>query len=540
MKRMVCLALVLLMAVSGWALAEENAPRIEKKNYVMAGFDDTPLRSWEKTALFEVLNDQSLKALNGLHAENTDEATDTTIHFDFQVYNDQKEWKAYKASLKKDGDMPDVLFKAGLTTTECQQMMDAGVLIDLKEWIDPNHTLDPDGGAAAEEGKESCCPNLLALLQQYPEAAKAITLPDGRIAALPYIQPNGTQNYVWINEQWLENLGLEMPTDRESFENVLRAFRDKDPNRNGKKDEIPLSVLGPFDLKFLAHAYGMICNDYNIFAEDGQVKYMPLQENFRPFLEWCRMLWQEGLMDKDSFSTTSDWREKNASNDDEHALYGVILAPLVHDVVKNDLAGEYAIMMPLNCEGVQMYRNFSGPAVRGTFAVTSACDDPEAVLRWVDQMYTPKAYELIYFGVENKDFYYNAMGQWEVSADTRANQYFANTRLMSGGATAPGAANGDFERKAPDQNTVRIMNDQDAFAAYAVMPFPYYSLTPEQSAYIAPLQNKLGAYVDTMMGRFIIGDVKLNDINYQQFTDTLAEMGTEEFLAFWQTVLEAH
>ena len=72
------------------------------------------------------------------------------------------------------------------------------------------------------------------------------------------------------------------------------------------------------------------------------------------------------------------------------------------------------------------------------------------------------------------------------------------------------------------------------------MPFPYYSLTPEQSAYIAPLQNKLGAYVDTMMGRFIIGDVKLNDKNYQQFTDTLAEMGTEEFLAFWQTVLEAH
>lgn len=503
-KRMCCLILSLLLLFTAAAGAET-------KTYVMAGFDDTQYRSWEKTAFFEAMNDQPL-----------DETGEDILHFDFQVYKKSNEWKAIKAAMQKDGELPDVLFKAALTSTECQDMLEKGVLIDLSSYI------------------ETCCPNLNSLLQQYPEVKDAITLPGGQIVALPYIKPIGTQNYIWINETWLHNLGLEMPVDRDSFVEVLRAFRDKDPNRNGKSDEIPLTALGPFDLKFLAHAYGLTANDYNIFVKDGKVQFMPLEAEFRSFLEWCKMLWDEGLLDKECFSTNSDWLETKATNSQDYALYGVMMAPLVHDVVQNDRADEYAIMMPLAYEGRQVYRDFSGPAVRGTFAVTSACDDPEAVLRWVDQMYTQKGYELMFFGAEGKDFVYDGMGQWQATQEAMSNQFFTMTRLLSGGSTAPGMVNNEMERRVPDEEAIRIMDDQVQFSAYTQLPFPCYTLTNDEAQKIAPMQNALGAYVDTMMGRFIIGDVELNDENYETFIQTMyTDYNVEEFLAFWQQILEA-
>jgi len=191
-------------------------------------------------------------------------------------------------------------------------------------------------------------------------------------------------------------------------------------------------------------------------------------------------------------------------------------------------------------EGQQVYRDFSGAVVRGTFAITTACEAPEDVLAWVDQLYGPKGYELMFFGKEGKDFYYNSLGQWEGTQEALGNQFFAMNRLMGGGATAPGVVNHEMERKVPDENANRIMDDQEAFSAYTKMPFPYYTLTNEQAQTIAPMQMKLGAYVDTMMGRFIIGDVELNDENYAAFISALYdEYNVEGFLAFWQQILEA-
>ena len=49
---------------------------------------------------------------------------------------------------------------------------------------------------------------------------------------------------LWINTQWLDNLGLEMPTTTEEFYQVMKAFKEQDANGNGDlNDEIPLSTV---------------------------------------------------------------------------------------------------------------------------------------------------------------------------------------------------------------------------------------------------------------------------------------------------------
>lgn len=498
-KRMFCLVLSLMLLLAGAGVAQEETA------YTMAGFDDTQYRKWEDNLFFQRMEEK------------------TGIHFTYQQYTKENEWQAAKAAMEKGDALPDVLFKAALTTAECIALYEKGVLVDLKPYL------------------QECCPHLWALLEEYPEVEKAITLPGGQIVALPYIKPTGTQNYIWVNETWLDKVKMEMPTDRESFEAVLRAFRDQDPNRNGKQDEIPLSFLGPFDLKFLAHAYGLVCNDYNIFAEDGQVKFLALEEEFRPFLEWCHQLYEEELLDQQGFYTSSYIRSEQASADEENTVYGMVLSPMAYDVIRNPQAFEYAMMMPLEYEGKQVYRDFSGITLRGTFAITSGCKDVESMLRWVDELYTLEGYLLENLGKENEDFYYNKDGTWQLTDATLSNSFYTITSLISQGATPPGAAYAEFDRKDADKQNVKIIDQQEAFAQYLVSPFPIYTLTPEESETVAKMQMELGAYVDSMIGRFVRGDVELNDENYARFIQELQETyDVEGFLAFWQKILEAH
>ena len=126
----------------------------------------------------------------------------------------------------ENGQLPDVLFKAALTTEELIRYTESGQLIDLLPLLEEN------------------APNLWALLTENPDWLKAITLPSGKVGALPTIQELSPQNAMWINQSWLDTLNLEKPTDMESLRKVLTAFRDRDPNQNNKKDEIPMLFLG--------------------------------------------------------------------------------------------------------------------------------------------------------------------------------------------------------------------------------------------------------------------------------------------------------
>jgi len=90
---------------------------------------------------------------------------------------------------------------------------------------------------------DNYAPNLSSFFKQYPSTRAQSTCPDGNIYTLPGVNfPPQTYNCPrpWINMGWLNKLGLQMPDTLDQFYNVLTAFRDKDPNGNGKQDEIPM------------------------------------------------------------------------------------------------------------------------------------------------------------------------------------------------------------------------------------------------------------------------------------------------------------
>lgn len=492
-KGMIALLLAWLLSLCAVAAAEEP--------YTLAGFDNSSGRDWTTNLFFERMEER------------------TGVVFSLTQYTKIEAWTEAKGEMLSGSAMPDVLFKAELSVRETQKLYEAGKLIDLRPYLEEN------------------APHLWALLQAHPEWEAAITLPDGAIVALPMIDTLQNNNAMWINQTWLNNLRLQTPTTAEELTDVLRAFRDNDPNRNGKKDEKPLSFIGMWDLRFLGHAFGIVSNDYYVYADDsGAVHETLTSAEQRAFLEWLHALWQEELIDHNGFQIGSETRRITDTN--AEMTYGLMLAPTPLTVVTSSALDQYVMLMPLSYEGKQVYRDLCGDLVRGAFAVSSACKDPAAMLRWVDDLYTEDGFRLAQAGLEDVDYSWNNDGTWSWVMD---DQTVATTMLaqinMTEGGFMPGLCSEAFQLAYDQKEAHDAITAIQELKRFSVKPYPLVCLTEEQQSRINEIQLPLSHYAEQTMAWFVTGDLELTDETWNDFCQRVEALGLSEMVGIWQDAL---
>lgn len=497
MQRFFCLLCCALLALLPAAAVAEGA-------FVMAGYDgEDSSHDWNTNAFFTRMEAR------------------TGVSFTFQQYDKLTEWQKAKDDMFTSGNLPDVLFKAALTTDELIRYTESGQLIDLKPLLEEN------------------APNLWKLLCETPDWLEAITLPNGKIGALPTLQTCAPQNAMWINGEWLEKLKLDMPTDMESLREVLTAFRDLDPNGNGKKDEVPMLFLGPWELKFFSHAYGVVVNDYNLYLdEDGLVHYWPVEDSFFALADDLKALYADGLLDPNGFSTADTLRR--VTDSDADVTYGAMFAPTPVNLLPYDTAMDYVLMEPFVYEGRQVYRDLFGQVTRGTFAITSACEDPAALLRWVDVLYTEEGAIEAMVGIEGEQYEWDEdEGTWgwiggasSITLTTLSDLFLYDTGDM------PWLFPQRFYDQYEDEGIRAVNAAMERLNELAVSPFPSTVLTTEETEYVSGLQLELGAYVDETLARLVLGEMDNTEETRAAFTAGLEERGMNEMVAFWQSVAD--
>ena len=493
LRRALCCMICLMLAA---------APALAEGAFTMAGYDgENSTHDWNTNGFFVRMQER------------------TGLTFTFDQYTSLEKWQEAKdAMFAPGGELPDVLFKAALTTPELIRYSDSGQLIDLGPLLEEN------------------APNLWALLEAHPDWREAITLPSGKIVALPAIQELAPQNAMWINQTWLERLGLEAPTDWESLREVLTAFRDRDPNGNGKRDEIPFAFLGPWELKFFSHAWGVAANDYNIYLDEaGQVHYWPAEESFWEMALALREFYQEGLLDPDGFITADALRR--ITDEDAEAVYGVFFAPTPVNLVPYDMSVDYALLEPLVFEEKQIYRDLCGEVTRGTFAITSACEDPAALLAWVDVLYTEEGAIAALAGTEGEDYVVGEDGSWTWKGGMEAMTASTLSELsVYDTGDMPWLFPDAFYDRYGEENVRRVNGELRRLDAFIVRPFPVYTLTEEESARALELQSQLGPYVDETLARVVLGETDAGEA--QAFAEGLKERGMQEMIDLWQSVAD--
>lgn len=192
------------------------------------------------------------------------------------------------------GDMPDVFSPWNGIESE---LIESGALLDLTDLL------------------QEKSPHLWESIPEEMWDAVKANDPTGenRIYVIPQVLNYG-RNGGMIRQDWLDSLGLKMPTTQEEFVEVLRAFKNDDPNGNGVADEI--ATGGRAEVRWMGQMFGQYgiamwegYPQWDIY--DGELTYSAVTQNMKDCLEWMSELYAEGLLDPETLlNDKSAWDGK--------------------------------------------------------------------------------------------------------------------------------------------------------------------------------------------------------------------------------------
>lgn len=442
----------------------------------------------------------------------------TGIAVTAQGVTDEEEYAQMLADMQRGDVQTDALFKASLSREQEIALLDSGAIIDLAPLI------------------ETHMPNLSALLERHPEWRDVITLSDGRIASLPLLNEGERQVALWINRDWLDALGVAMPTTLSELTDALAAIRDGDPNGNGKADEIGADLIGVYEMRWLLAYFGIVADDYNLARDaSGEIVFSPELPGYRAFIELL-VDWQEsGVLGEEAFTGTHSARALSNTDEDAPTVSGLLLSVAPYTHVSVDAAMGYEPVLLAGPDGVTRWRDLLGEVWTGCFAVTSACENPGEALAWVDALYAQEGALLGYAGVEGEDYVYTDEGYWAFGAagSSDVNRLRAEV-LMYTGEAMPGLYPSDFIARVDSPIDRHVFEASERVRAVSERVTQPYCLSAADQARADELAAQIGDLVDRGIARFATGEVALTDEAYDAWLAELREAGSEELTALFQ------
>lgn len=267
---------------------------------------------------------------------------------------------------------------------------------------------------------ERYAPNFSKVLAAHPDWRRQMITDAGDIYSFPFLRGDPALlvfSGPTVRKDWLDKLGLPVPTTVDEWHDMLVAFKTKDPNGNGKADEIPYSpwysegtrsARSAWYRGFLFGAYGILME---WFQEKGVVKFGALEPAFKDALKVLVQWYKEGLIDPDYVSA------------DQKSIDAKITSNLLGSTSMNTGGGigKYMPVMtsknpqvslapapyptlkrgdkPLFGQRDQVYRGGAGDA-----AITTSCKNVKEAVKWLDFGYSDQGHMLYNFGIEGVSY----------------------------------------------------------------------------------------------------------------------------------------
>ena len=402
---------------------------------------------------------------------------------------------------------------------------------------------------AIEDKLDELVPNFRKWDEAYPELLirAKMTAADGHIYSIPKIffaSADSLFQNAWINQEWLDTLGLEMPTTTDELYDVLVAFRDGDPNGNGEQDEIGMVAVNLNDIiTTLACWHGfMIDGSTKAFLDGDTMVYAPTTDAFKDTIKVMAKMYADGLVDKDI--VTLNQNQIQAKGSGETSVYGTqFCSGSTYWGV--DHAPEYTLMPIFTVyedkDPVWTGRQYANA---GSFCITKECKDPALAIRWADLFYSPEYVNWYWMGIEGETYEYNEDGTWQwILQDGETVQDIRNYKCLQSLNLGPSMCPTDWFKIAGDptesvMNAERIQIVEDAPGACRLaVPVMYYD--DEVNNEIKILRTDLNAYYDETIAKFVVGELDI-DAYWDTFVKTLNGMGAEDLIGYLQATYDAN
>lgn len=286
-------------------------------------------------------------------------------------------------------------------------MIASGELPDIIEYSWANYAGGP--GKAISDGIiiplnnliDAYAPNLKKIFEENSDVAREAKtnagdyFAAGVIAIEPALNVSGG---LIIRQDWLDDLGLEIPETIDEWYTVLKAFQEKKGATAPLTLNPAAAMLGAFT--------GAFETTMSFYIDDDKVHYGPMEEGYKEYLATMNQWYNEGLWDREFSTIDETTRTANMLNGVSGVCFGGLGGDLGRLLAAATEPG-YSLSgapYPTHKKGeTPMFGQCVTP-FQGRAAITTACKETELAMRFIDFLYSEEGRMLTNFGIEGVSY----------------------------------------------------------------------------------------------------------------------------------------
>ncbi len=378
--------------------------------------------------------------------------------------------------------------------------------------------------------------NYRARLAEIPGADKLAKNDDGIYPAFYMLRaadaPKSFSGML-IRQDWLTELGLEMPKTIADWDNVLRTF----------KAEKGATLSGMWaGLQGLEYAFAVT----DTFFVDGEtVKFGPVEDNYKEFLTQFHTWYDDDVLDPDIFTESADAVYAKIASGEIGALFGYTgstfnkILSMDADVTAGWVPAPVAVYSDENPVNVAFK---TAPLQTTAYMISADCKHPELAAQFIDWIYSEEGTMLSNFGVEDVSFVYDENGTpvFTDEINNNPNGYSRTDALeiYSGEANKPFVVTRDgmmagYTTEVQQQSLALWMDEENT-----IREIPTLAFTADESDELSLIMTDITTYVSENRINFIYGNRSLEE--FEAFRSAIKDMGIDRALEIYQAAYDRY
>lgn len=448
--------------------------------------------------------------------------TRTGIKMDFIHPPAGQETEQFNLMISSGDDLPDLMKidSGGDYPGGPDKAIDDGVFLDLTELLD------------------EYAPNVQKIMKSNEEIERRLKTDKGRIWSFPRI--HATEEPTWtgpiFRKDFLDDIDKELPETIDEWYDILSAFKNE------------LNIEAPFMFRPSSPGidpHGTIVSAWdigpNMYVRDGEIRYGPIEPNFKEYLQTMNKWYEEGLIDEDFATRDSKSYDAMAVGGQAGAWLGswgeqfLNYIQLKKDDSKYALAGA---VQPSLEKGEKVKYRQQDELVGGQHTViTKNCQYVEEAVRWFDYAYSEEGAFLYNWGIEGKA-HEMVEGKPQFTDFLLENPdglpYFVigwKWKVIRGSYLRDWAAQPLGDESVEQATTLWSQADTD----YVLPPI---TQTAEEDSQYSSIMADVETYKDQMAIKFITGVEPID--KFDEYVDQIKKMNIDEAIKLRQAALERY
>lgn len=452
----------------------------------------------------------------------------TNINLEWEMIK-ASDWKTKTNLMFASGEYPDIIICPNGTLDDEEYGVTQGLVIPLDSYIDQYMPIYKE-----------------RIANEPSDPTVSLVASDGQKYSVGYLvgQNINTSAHTFINQEWLDAVGMEAPDTVEELTEVLRAFKTKDPNGNGEADEVPLQMgldTGYYGFRYMLPMFGLpVDHDKWIYIDDNkQVQFAADKDEFRAAVEWLHQMYEEGLTDPEILSQDFTTVETKLKEGNVGFFTAWRLLAMGFD---DGVAASSVCIQPPSAEGTNALMHRILEVARPGAFVTCTNEHIPETMRLLDAMLETEMQFSLYYGeqdaTDGTGWTYNENGKIDSINDGSVevrNYLDCNTMFFAPGEYISATFNMPAQRI---EKTTYCKDYEEAghIQKYSNDYLDMAPLTAEQVAEAGLTETDINTTVWEGVANFVADGV--TDESWEQFTAKFKTIGVDDYVQMFQDAID--